>query len=313
MKGPKLTVDEQIMDMQKKGITFDKASIDEAKKLLKENNYYFKLKAYGRNYDKYSATDKKGQYINLDFAYLQELSTIDMYLRKMIISMALDIEHALKVELLYDLSENPNEDGYAIVDEYLSADYMRIKTIHDKIGRSVTSDLVKKHTENDDKYSLWELVEILSFGDFIDLYQLYYSKYKKKNEYSSLLWSVKFLRNASAHNNCIINSLKAPYQVSLRKNKEIMFQVSKIKTISQKNRDTWMQNPVVHDFIVLVYVYLNVIKSDGIKKKGIQDLKWLFDERMVRHKDYFEKNNSILEGYRFTSKCVDTFCNRFRK
>ena len=27
MKGPKLTVDEQIMDMQKKGITFDKASI----------------------------------------------------------------------------------------------------------------------------------------------------------------------------------------------------------------------------------------------------------------------------------------------
>ena len=109
MEGPKLTVDEQIMDMQKKGITFDKASVDDAKKFLKENNYYFKLKAFGRNYDKYSATDKKGQYINLDFAYLQELSTIDMYLRKMILSMALDIEHALKVQLLYDLSENPDD------------------------------------------------------------------------------------------------------------------------------------------------------------------------------------------------------------
>lgn len=313
MEGPKLTIDEQIKDMQSKGITFDKASVDEAKKFLRENNYYFKLKAYGRNYDKYSATDKKGQYINLDFAYLQELSTIDLYLRKMIISMALDIEHALKVELLYDLSKNPEEDGYAIVEEYLSTDFTRIKTIHDKIGRSVTSDLVKKHTDNDDKYSLWELVEILSFGDFIDLYQLYYSKYKKKKEYSSFLWSVKFLRNASAHNNCIINSLKAPYQVSLRKNRDILYQVSTIKTISQKSRDTWMKNPVVHDFIVLIYVYLNVIKSDGIKKKGIQDLKWLFDERMVRHKDYFEKNNNIVESYRFTSKCVDTFCNRFRK
>ena len=132
-------------------------------------------------------------------------------------------------------------------------------------------------------------------------------------EYSSFLWSVKFLRNASAHNNCIINSLKAPYQVSLRKNRDILYQVSTIKTISQKSRDTWMKNPVVHDFIVLIYVYLNVIKSDGIKKKGIQDLKWLFDERMVRHKDYFEKNNNIVESYRFTSKCVDTFCNRFRK
>ena len=182
MEGPKLTIDEQIMDMQKKGITFDKVSVDEAKKFLRENNYYFKLKAYGRNYDKYSATNKKGQYINLDFAYLQELSTIDMYLRKLIISMALDIEHALKVQLLYDLSENPGEDGYVIVKEYLSEDYNRIKKLREKIGKSVTSDLVKKHTENDDKYSLWELVEVLSFGDFIDLYQLYYSKYKRKKD-----------------------------------------------------------------------------------------------------------------------------------
>lgn len=59
MEGPKLTVDEQIMDMQKKGITFDKANIDEARKFLKKNNYYFKLKAYGRNYDKYSGTKKR--------------------------------------------------------------------------------------------------------------------------------------------------------------------------------------------------------------------------------------------------------------
>ena len=32
-----------------------------------------------------------------------------------------------------------------------------------------------------------------------------------------------------------------------------------------------MQNPVVHDFIVLVYVYLNVIKSNGINFPNIQN------------------------------------------
>ena len=63
-------------------------------------NYYFKLKAYERNYDQYRSTAKQGQYINLDFAYLKELSTLDMYLRKTILFMALDIEHALKVRLL---------------------------------------------------------------------------------------------------------------------------------------------------------------------------------------------------------------------
>ncbi|MBR0397646.1 MAG: Abi family protein [Eubacterium sp.] len=313
MNRPKLTIDEQILDMQNKGITFDRTSIEEAKKFLRDSNYYFKLKAYGRNYDKYSATLRKDQYINLDFAYLRELSTIDMYLRKLIISMALDIEHALKVQLLYDLSENTDEDGYSIVKEYLNTNYLRVKSLHDKIGRSVTSDLVKKHAVNEDRYALWELVEILSFGEFVDIYQLYYSKYKRKDDYSSFLWSVKFLRNAAAHNNCIINSLKAPYQVSLHKNKDILFQVSKIKSISKKSRDTWMQNPVIHDFVVTVYVYLNVVKSEGIKQKGIQNLKELFYDRMLRHKDYFEKNNSIREGYLFTEKCVSTFCNRYRK
>ena len=270
MAGPKLTIDEQIVDMQRKGIVFENVSIEEAKKFLKYNNYYFKIKSYGRNFDKYSGTEKKGQYINLDFAYLQELSTIDMYLRKLIMSMTLDIEHGLKVQLLYDLSNNPAEDGYSIVKEYLDANYLVVKSIHDKIGKSVASDLVQKRANEDDKYALWQIVEVLSFGQFIDLYKMYYSRYKSREDYSSYLWSIKFLRNAAAHNNCIINSLKAPYNVTIHRNKQIASRISKIKSISEKSRKTWMQNPVVHDFVILVYVYLNVIKSEGIKKKVLK-------------------------------------------
>lgn len=313
MTRSKLTIDEQITDMRSKGITFEHADSNEAKNFLKYNNYYFKLKAYERNYDKYNTTAKKGQYINLDFAYLKELSTLDMYLRKIILTMALDIEHALKVQLLFDLSQNPDEDGYTIVKEYLDADYMRIKTLHDKIGKSAASDLIQKRQDENDNYALWEIVEVLSFGNFIDLYQLYYLKYPSKNEFSSYLWSLKFLRNAAAHNNCLLNSLKAPYNVILHKNKDILFHISKIKTISEKSRNTWMQNPVVHDFIILVYVYLNVIKSYGIKQNGINQLKWLFEERLPRHKEYFSKNVSIIECYHFTHKVVITFCNKYRK
>lgn len=309
---PKLSISEQIDDLKRKGITFNYINESDAKKFLTNNNYYFKLKSYQRNYDKYSSTAKKGQYINLDFAYLKELSTIDMYLRKLILFMALDIEHALKVQLLYDLSCNPNEDGYSIVKEYLDYDFIRVKNLHDKVGKSATSDLISKHLA-DDRYALWEIVEILSFGEFIDIYQLYYSKYPSSNDYSSYLWSIKFLRNAAAHNNCILNSLKAPYKISFQKNKNIIFEISKIKTISEKSRNTWMQNPVIHDFLILLFVYLHIIKSTGIRKSGIDQITWLFNERMKQNPEFFEKNISIKEAYSFTNKVINTFCNKYRK
>ena len=313
MNRPKLSIDEQIMNMRKKGITFSHSNEEEAKRFLKYNTYYFKIKAYERNYDKYNTTPKKGQYINLDFAYLKELSILDMYLRKIILSMVLDIEHALKVQLLFDLTNNPHEDGYTIVKEYLGQNFTTLKTIRDKIGKSAVSDLIRKRSFEDDNYALWEIVEVLSFGHFIELYQLYYSKYPSKNNFSSYLWSLKFLRNAAAHNNCLLNSLRSPYNVVLHKNKDILFEISKIKTISEKSRITWMKNPVIHDFVILVYVYLNVIKSSGIKQHGIDQLKWLFNDRMLRHKDYFEKNISIKECYHFTNKIINTFCNKYRK
>lgn len=313
MNRPELSIDEQIMNMRKKGITFSHSNEEEAKRFLKYNTYYFKIKAYERNYDKYNTTPKKGQYINLDFAYLKELSILDMYLRKIILSMVLDIEHALKVQLLFDLTNNPHEDGYTIVKEYLGQNFTTLKTIRDKIGKSAVSDLIRKRSFEDDNYALWEIVEVLSFGHFIELYQLYYSKYPSKNNFSSYLWSLKFLRNAAPHNNCLLNSLRSPYNVVLHKNKDILFEISKIKTISEKSRITWMKNPVIHDFVILVYVYLNVIKSSGIKQHGIDQLKWLFNDRMLRHKDYFEKNISIKECYHFTNKIINTFCNKYRK
>ena len=314
MEKKKLSISEQIQDMCIKGITFDISDKENATRFLKYNNYYFKLKSYGKNYDKYLATDKKNQYINLDFAFLQELSTLDMYLRKSIISMSLDLEHALKTQLLYDLAQNDSEDGYHIVKQYLDADYKRIKSLHDKIGKSAASDLIEKRQNQDDTYALWEIVEVILFGEFIDLYQLYYSTYPSKtNDYSSYLWSIKFLRNAAAHNNCLLNSLKAPYHIKIHKTKDIQFEISKIKGISAKSRQRWMENPVIHDFTILVFVFLKLIKSEGIKKAGIEQLQWLFEERMPRHKQYFEKNSAILESYRFTAKVVKYFCNKYRK
>ena len=46
----KLTIDEQIEDLKKKGVTFEIMCEEDAKKFLRYNNYYFKLKSYAKNY-----------------------------------------------------------------------------------------------------------------------------------------------------------------------------------------------------------------------------------------------------------------------
>ena len=99
----KLTIDEQVEDLKEKGTGFNIVNQDDAKKFLRYNNYYFKLKSYAKNYP---INPKNGKYVNLEFAYLVELSKIDMYLRKIILGMCLDIEHVLKTRVLYDISQN---------------------------------------------------------------------------------------------------------------------------------------------------------------------------------------------------------------
>lgn len=310
----KLTIEEQIYDMKEKGITFELASEEDAIAFLKYSNYYFKLKSYGRNYEKYRTTEKKGQYVHLDFACLKELSILDMHLRNLILNLALNVEHTLKTQLMYDLSKNPAENGYTIVQRFLEQDYLREKSIKDKINKSAASDLIRNHHEKSQPYALWEIAEVLSFGDFIELNRLYYNTYPSTNDYSNYLGSIKFLRNAAAHNNCLLNSIKAPYNIKLHKTESFARELSKIKGLSETSRNKWLKNPVIHDFLVLVYVFLRITKSSTIKRRGIEEINVLFYERMLRHKEYFIGNNdSLVSSYHFTQRVLKYFINKYRK
>ncbi len=302
----KLTIDEQITDLETKGVTFKYMSKEEAKRFLKYNNYYFKLKHYAKNYP---INPKTKCYVGLDFAYLVELSKIDMYLRKIILEMALDIEHILKTRMLYDMAENEKEDGYGIVQKYYTFSNVRNTINVSADSYSISSDLIDKHKEDED-FALWNIVEILPFGKFVELYTMYYQEYEGYN-YSSYLGSIKFLRNAAAHNSCIISSLLKPNgKKKFKKTMQLMNALTKVTTITDTARKNKMANPIMHDFVALLFVYNDLLKVSPNRKmrdKEMKKLKEFFcDEngRVLKNKRFFENNLTLVESYKFIANII---------
>ena len=302
----KLSIEEQLNHMKEKGIQFNYTNEEEALAYLANNTYYFKLKAYAKNYDQYKRGHSKiGKYENLEFAYLQELSIIDMHLRHLIMKMALDIEHAVKVRLLNDFNKS-DDDGYQIIAKFNSI-YADIEDkIKEKKGNSFCRDLIEKLSISG--YAIWNIIEVLSFHDLLKLYYLFYTEYPEclsgKNLFYPLM-SVKRLRNAAAHSNCLLNSLKKPYSGEIKQNDKINSFISKITSIDKLSRQNNMSNRLVYDFVTFLYVFDNITISEGIRRHTLEALDGLFNVRMVQNNVYFSQNSSIMSTYIFIKKVVD--------
>lgn len=86
----------------------------EAERFLRESNFFFKVKEFAKCFSRYvnPSSEHFGSYINLDFAYLADLTKLDHHLRETVLSLTLDIEHYMKVELnrmIMDTGDDPYE------------------------------------------------------------------------------------------------------------------------------------------------------------------------------------------------------------
>lgn len=306
----KLSFDQQIEHMKNKGITFHHMSEAEAKDFIMYHTYYFKIKCYAKNYAKYpSGHPKQNQYKNLDFAYLKEMSKLDMLFRYEIMQLCLDVEHFLKVQMLRDFNDE-DEDGYSIVLIMCAAASKRDieGNIQKKIKYSACCDLIKKYSK--DGWAIWNIVEVISFSDFSLLYETFYKRYPDKNNHLVYLKSIGYLRNAAAHNNCLLNSLQTPYHRENEKGESftptmgVTRFVSGIDSIGKQMRKSRLQNPVLHDFAALMCVYDDLMDEDR-KKSRVEELKKLFDVRFEEHKEYFKYNDAIISSFAFLRKIID--------
>lgn len=305
---PMLNADEQIEHLVEKGIKFDIKSKEDAKKYLEKNNNYFKLTSYRKNFQKYENGINKGKYINLDFEMLSDLSIIDMILRKTILSIVLDLEHYSKVKILNKIC-NTTKDGYTIVEEYIQKLKVvgKYEELQNELNRdkqnTYCGDIAKKY---ENEYPVWAFIEMIPFGRFIDFYKFVAISYndKKMIDEAYLLKNVRELRNACAHNNCVLNDLRA-MTTKHNTNYYVSTEIEKIG-IPRTSVRKKTSNPRIQQIVTLLYLNKKMITSAGVlehQTKILQELK----SRIEYHIDYYYKNLLVKTNLEFLNKIIDNW------
>ena len=154
---------------------------------------------------------------------------------------------------------------------------------------------------------MWVLEELIGFGEFLRMYRFYA---ERNPQFTPLLPQrvlnpVKSLRNACAHNNCLLNALSRTS--TTRPSPEISAFIASLDNISAGERRSKLTSRPMFEIVCLLYAY-NKIVSPSVKKRRIKQLTEFVNGRMQRHIDYFEGpegNKLIATSFEFLKKVVD--------
>lgn len=317
---PKKTAQELVTLLrEEKGVTFSIMNEDEAASYLSERNNYLRTASYRKNYQKYLHTENKGKYINLDFAYLVELSTIDYHLRTILLRMCINIEHAMKVMLVETVSRADGEDGYQIIDDFIKECPSVLSDIAQKADAVFTKDLINKYFDIcyvvdegpilrtevlSSNCPIWVFMEIIGFGMLTRFYEFCIKRGLLSGDQlpTNVLNPVRSLRNACAHNNCLLNNLGATSDTAPP---EIISQfVAGLSDIPKVGRKKKLTCRPLLEIVCMLYAYKSIV-SANIYNTGMQELKAFADGRMIKRIDYFSPNFLVTSSLEFLQKIID--------
>lgn len=289
----KLTNRELVNHLESKEISFKQISKGQAITFLDKNNYYYKLAAFRKNFKK-----RNGKYINLDFGDLQDLASLDMQVRNILLGISVNVEHFIKVELTRQINNNPNEDGYQILTDFKNSQYGYYYKLTKKKFKSsrYQGDMYQKR-KND--YPYWALLEHMDFGCLIKFASFYYEKYKPKSlkKAYELGDNARHIRNACAHNSVfLINVFKEDNKLP-NVNASVTTLAKQADILKYKNYKK------VNDLISL-FALSRTYCSPAVKSYQKAEIEQ-FLERSRRNSERYKRNVTLIKMITIFEKIVD--------
>lgn len=213
MKSP-LNIDEQVTLLINRNLIADRSHLSES---LNHISYY-KLSGYF-----YIFQDKQTNYFydDTDFRKILNLYNFDQELRKILLGYLHIIEISLASQIVNHFCNKnqtalPHLDNKLFYQQDIESFKKFQKTIERKIDRGQDHAFIKHNIKTYKQLPLWVLIEILDFGDLVYIYKgipqniaLEISKTYTINNtkyFTSILESLRILRNKSAHSNRVYNT-----------------------------------------------------------------------------------------------------------
>ena len=258
----------------------------------------------------------------MSFDQLRALAILDMKIRKSILSACIDVEHSLKIKILQEFEKN-SEDGYAIIQEFFKTNLgqraanniaqkhtnIYVKDLVDKyIYPKESSEIFSFKDKNDVEYNLdlpiWAMLEVITFGELFNFYVFFYSE--KTSIQSRLpvpmeiLHKVKNIRNACAHNNCLLNHLNDS-------SANIPPKIGKYAKNLGISQNTIQKKLKCNAFCEMVCTFycLDDLATSQIRKHDYKDLSEIINDFCSKYYSLFEKNELVKTSIDFLKNIID--------
>ncbi|WEV67357.1 Abi family protein [Bifidobacterium sp. ESL0769] len=306
------TVNEQIQTMKSHGIQFTIATEQQAARFLTQNIYFFKLKAYEQNYQK-DNSQTPYQYQGLEFAYLQELYAIDSTLSRAMWDFCSAIEHAMKIRFNNLLMQNRGND-YESKCMKLMYGSSEPRFEH---SSPYTDGLKIKYGH---EYTIWTLWELLTFMDQQELYRKYLLAAKIEDPIIHLLGTVRQVRNAVSHGNCLLANMKQEtpkYIETGHGDQELIHLTLRMCDKSTKRKGNKpaafrqsLNQLVVNNTAAVLICFLNIVDSAAMIEHAINETNTLTTRINRNRQQYFSPNYGVERTFQSLVTLFEAFIKK---
>jgi len=311
---PSRSPEELIAKLKADGVRFELCGEEDAADYLRHANNYLRTASYRRLFPRQTEGEHAGKYVDLDFAYLRDLSSIDRQLREVLRDITIDIEHFAHMRI-QKCAELEGEDGYAIIEDYLASigherrsrllGSMRRRAEEGDLHDTFTGDLIAHY--RDAGYPLWVFLEVVEFGTFNDLWlfcaRRWADETMEREHY--VLKSVKAMRNASMHNNCVVNGFLPPCEgAQAELPRFVLDSLTEGGLKNTRNRRAKLRCLRMAQIATTLWAHDRFCELGGTRVRNAAKLQAL-RERFESTQHLHARNNALVSYFDFVWKIVD--------